>query len=83
MCCRNDVRHTEHSRHRKCQIKLFTLRRYLSSISKPQLAHTFFPVEGTEETVDVGEQMEGVDGGLGEERVSSLSIVDRWDSPSE
>lgn len=53
-----------------------TLSRYLSRISSPQLAHTFFPVDGTEEAVDVGEQMDGVEDGLGEERVSSFSIFD-------
>lgn len=60
-----------------------TLRRYLSRISKPQLAQTFFRVDSTEEAVEVGEQIDGVEGGLGEERVSSLSMFDRWDSPSE
>lgn len=63
--------------------RLRTFSRYLSNISRPQLAHTFFPVDGTEETVEVGEQMDGVEGGLGEERVSSFSILDLCDSPSE
>lgn len=62
-----------------------TLSRYRSRISRPQLAHTFLPVDGTDEAeaLDVGEQMDGVDGGLGEQRGSSFSITDLWDSPSE
>lgn len=60
-----------------------TFSRYLSRISWPQLAHTFFPVDGTELVVEVGEQTEGVDGVLGDERVSSRSMLDRCDSPSE
>lgn len=60
-----------------------TLSRYLSRISRPQLAHTFFPVDGTELVVEMGEHTEGVDGLLGDERVSSRSMLDRWDSPSE
>lgn len=60
-----------------------TFSKYLSRISRPQLAHTFFPVDGTELLVEVGEHTEGVDGVLGDERVSSRSMLDRWDSPSE
>lgn len=60
-----------------------TLSRYLSRISSPQLAHTFFPVDGTEEEEDVGEHTDGVDGGLGDERGSSFSMFDLCDSPSE
>lgn len=60
-----------------------TFSKYLSRISWPQLAHRFFPVDGTELTVEVGEHTEGVDGVLGDERVSSRSMLDRWDSPSE
>lgn len=60
-----------------------TFSKYLSRISRPQLAHRFFPVDGTELVVEVGEHTEGVDGVLGEERVSSRSMLDRWDSPSE
>lgn len=60
-----------------------TFSKYLSRISRPQLAHTFFPVDGTELVVEVGEHTEGVDGVLGDERVSSRSMLDRWDSPSE
>lgn len=43
----------------------------------------FFPVDGTELAVEVGEHTDGVDGVLGDERVSSRSMLDRWDSPSE
>lgn len=57
--------------------------RYLSRISRPQLAHTFFPVDGTELAVDVGEHTDGVEGVLGDERVSSCSILDCCDSASE
>lgn len=52
-------------------------------MSWPQLAHTFLPVDGTELAVEVGEHTEGVDGLLGDERVSSRSMLDRCDSPSE
>lgn len=58
-----------------------TFSRYRSRISWPQLAHTFFPVDGTELVLEVGEHTEGVDGLLGD--VSSRSMVDRCDSPSE
>lgn len=60
-----------------------TFSRYLSRMSWPQLAHTFLPVDGTELAVEVGEHTEGVDGLLGDERVSSRSMLDRCDSPSE
>lgn len=60
---------------------LLTFSKYLSRISWPQLAHTFFPVDGTELVVEVGEHTEGVDGLLGD--VSSRSMLDRCDSPSE
>ncbi|TNN60176.1 hypothetical protein EYF80_029609 [Liparis tanakae] len=36
LCCRRDARHTEHSKHPKCQFS-----RYRSWISMPQLAHWF------------------------------------------
>lgn len=56
-------------------------------MSWPQLAHTFLPVDGTELAVEVGEHTDGVDGLLlplvGDERVSSRSMLDRCDSPSE
>lgn len=56
-------------------------------MSCPQLAHTFLPADGTELAVEVGEHTDGVDGLLlllvGDERVSSLSILDRCNSPSE
>lgn len=58
-----------------------TFSKYLSRISWPQLAHTFLPVDGTELAVEVGEHTEGVDGLLGD--VSSRSMLDRCDSPSE
>lgn len=70
-------------RHTHTQSRARTLSRYRSRISSPQLAHTFFPVDGTDEALDGGEQMDGVDGGLGEERGSSFSILDLWDSPSD
>lgn len=60
-----------------------TFSKYLSRISRPQLAHTFLPVDGTELMVEVGEHTEGVDGVLGDERVSSRSMLDLWDSASE
>lgn len=56
--------------------------KYLSRISSPQLAHRFFPSDATE-LLEVGEHTEGVEGLLGDERVSSRSMLDRWDSPSE
>lgn len=56
-------------------------------MSWPQLAHTFLPADGTELAVEVGEHTDGVEGLLlllvGEERVSSRSMLDRCDSPSE
>lgn len=56
-------------------------------MSWPQLAHTFLPADGTELAVEVGEHTDGVDGLLlllaGDERVSSRSMLDRCDSPSE
>lgn len=58
-----------------------TFSKYRSRISWPQLAHTFFPVDGTELVLEVGEHTEGVDGLLGD--VSSRSMLDRCDSPSE
>lgn len=66
-----------------------TFSRYLSKMSWPQLAHTFLPADGTELAVEVGEHTDGVDGLLllllvvGDERVSSRSMLDRCDSPSE
>ena len=60
-----------------------TLSKYLSTISRPQLAHVlFFPADCSEPAVEVGEQPDGVDAGLGEDP-SSRSMADRWDSPSE
>lgn len=56
---------------------------YLSRISWPQLAQTFFPSDGTELAVEIGEHTEGLEGLLGGEWVSSGSMLDRWDSPSE
>lgn len=70
-------------RNQGCGVRPLTFSRYLSRISCPQLAHVFFPVDGAELVVEVGEHTDGVDGVLGAERVSSRSMLDRWDSPSE
>lgn len=59
-------------------------------MSWPQLAHTFLPADGTELAVEMGEHADGVEGLLllpvvlvGDERVSSRSMLVRCDSPSE
>ena len=50
----------------------FTLSRYRSRISRPQLEQMFLPADGTEEAAEGGEQTEGVLGVQGEARPSSL-----------
>lgn len=66
-----------------------TFSRYLSTMSWPQLAHTFLPADGTELPVEAGEHADGVHGLLvllvlvGDKRVSSRSMLVRCDSPSE
>lgn len=51
----------------------FTLSRYRSRISRPQLEQMFLPADGTEEAAEGGEQTDGVLGVQGEARPSSLS----------
>lgn len=54
-------------------MRLLTLSRYRSRISRPQLEQMFLPADGTEEAAEGGEQTDGVLGVQGEARPSSLS----------